>query len=287
MNPENCLSCKIPDPTCIPTGTYKTVQQFYDAGNQYGICGIQLMPGMTQQNPNAGPYYVGCYSLTGVNSTANVINWQLATLLNGQVPSGALYGNIRLVSASITAEFVGNTGTDQGFAVGYWFAPVDDDQNDITTLNQAMQSPYSQTFPIRNGCRVLWRPKDNEDLEFINHGSPALQDDPLKDRPVIGILCGGLATGSQIIFTITCNWEAIPRTTSTSLVNAQSSPTNIDWINKGLKWGQNIVNMISPLYQANSAFRANASQLMGAVARNYLTGVNILSTTNKLARLTM
>jgi hypothetical protein len=227
--------------------------------NAGGMACIQLAVG--QETANAA----GSYRTVTGGSTSAAIAYNAYVSIPSQAAAKTIYSKLRPVSAQLSIENLGNTATDGGQVIGCWYP--DGNASGPTTIGQVLANPYAERFPLRNGCRVLWRPRDNRDWEFME-AAPATGTGP--DRPIICIYVFNATPGQVVGFSYDINWEGIPITGNTTLVQASESPTNSKWAEEAMQWGQKLMDKVQPLFESNSPFRQAAEQFAATKAKAYL-----------------
>jgi hypothetical protein len=219
-DPENVVGSKIPDPIGVPTGVFQlTADLTYPVGAN-GDFAISVFP-------QGGNFYIST-----TNTAAGTITWSAALALAGKATASTIYDGVRVVSGIMKVEFVGNSLYDQGQILGTWL-PHGDGATTFTTFNVAQSNAYSQTFPLRNGCYVLWRPEDNSDLEF-GQGSFVGNSNSL-----LIWATGAYATvPPQLRVRIVLNYEGVAEYDTTNFITTTTTIPSISDINDVMLWAQ-------------------------------------------------
>lgn len=250
-NPDICVGCKIPDPfTCIGTGTFRlsTDFAFTTVAANNGNYAIEF-------DPNSMMYAAGNSATTGGVFTYSTAN------MPGLALSQQLYSQWRVVSAYVQVYYTGTTMNDSGTLIGYWTQGNTSTPNAST--NSAMQIARSQVQPLKVGCRVMYLPMDNSDIQFNNANSFGGVS-----RPRIGFAAFGLTTGQSVQVRIVANYEGIAASDVTDFIKTESSPTRMDQFLQAMKFGQSVVNTVIPLVGGWSQVANTAAQLLGAGLTN-------------------
>lgn len=255
-SPEVTPGGKVPDLCTFPTGTY---QLTYDAvigpnatGNAYGfsLCPSMQVPIRTFSNDLPG----GAMGQTS-------IEWPSKTAILG------VYDQYRPVSCEIYLEYIGSTFSDQGYVI---LSLIPRGNPVPTTVDTFLALPYTRTYPLREGARVVWKPQDNTDFEF-----KSVLNTQLNNFPTIAILAVGMApAASQSISAkvrVVTNYEGIPKSDTSTLVNAAASPIDLGALQRAMNFGSDIYNSFSPfLNNVANKFAPQVAQLMGGAATHLL-----------------
>lgn len=264
QNPD-VSGAKVPDLTAIPTGTFMQSNEFAITTTGDGVYSIAVQPGS----------YGGVYWTTA-SSAASVITYGGATGFPSAPTVQGLYNFVRPVSGYIDVEFIGSTSNDQGQCCAYIFKPNANGTVTPTgvgsllvpnTFAGATSMAYSNTYPLRNGLRILYRPFDNSDFEFQRSDVASTLAFP----PIMGIFISGAANTAQVArVRMHFNYEGIPRADTTSFVQASSSPIDLSALSQAMKWGQEAAGKIVPLFGGwNGALNA-ATSLASSMISNRL-----------------
>jgi hypothetical protein len=111
--------------------------------------------------------------------------------------------------------------------------PHGDGATTFTTFNVAQSNAYSQTFPLRNGCYVLWRPEDNSDLEF-GQGSFVGNSNSL----LIWATGAYTTVPPQLRVRIVLNYEGVAEFDTTNFITTTTTIPSISDINDVMLWAQ-------------------------------------------------
>lgn len=237
LDPENYPGCKVPDLVTAPSGTFQVTfdQTLATTGTGDGVS-VVLSPayGTSSATPNASNgYTLGVFqnvAAGGVYSTATYYNPSNYTAVQG------LYESLRPVSAVLYAEFIGNTLNDAGQIVMGWrpSAPVGGNQYTpvARSFTDLQAQPFTRTIPLRNGAKVLWKPEDNSSLEFTQFG-----DKGIAWPPVIYVGTVGQPVSTTFLrIRAVINFEGLPLTDTTTLVNAAPSPVQLGEVQQAFSW---------------------------------------------------
>jgi hypothetical protein len=209
LDPEDKPGAKIPDLVNAPSGTFQltadTVVTVITAGDGLSFEAFGNPFGANQWQ-------------TGTNVVAGAAYTYTPFSFTGTAGAIAIYAQVRVVSAILLAEFTGSTAADSGQVCGCLFfrgtpAPA--------TFQALQGQPYSKTVPAREGLVVRYKPFDNLDMEFTNGTSVA-------QFPYMIVSTAGMAVGASMRFRYVVNFEGIPKTDTSTFVNAAPSPVNLN-----------------------------------------------------------
>lgn len=151
---------------CIPDGTHGvgcfTLKQIgtLSTGTTGTVFGIAI-------NANPSALFYTDSGNTSASATING-NWGQSTALN---TVGSQYDQARVTSMGLKIVYVGNTINDQGTIIVGQVAP----KIALGTLNGdglttfAASSQYYETYPLRSGAIVTWRPTEMDDMSNFNN----------------------------------------------------------------------------------------------------------------------
>lgn len=252
LYPEYTPGQKIPDLCSFPTGTF---QLSYDsvisttAGDAFNF---SFVP-----NINA-PLTLQTNAVVGGPFGASInIDWPSKAAVQ------AAYKAYRPVSAELYIEYIGTSLNDSGYAIGY----LSNRQNGnpafaAQTVAGVLALPYTRTYPLRNGCRVVWKPEDNADFEFQD----VIQNNVY---PFIGVCVAG-ATSTTAVVKVRClaNFEGLPRSDTLDLVNASASPINLGQLQEAFQAGSNPYSSFSSFSESVGRFMPDQMPTALSLASN-------------------
>ena len=266
--PEDGEGSKVPDLTAIPTGTVQTFQEnilttLTDSDGS-GRLAVWFSPYEATAAGNGPHVNFATAASSGVFTYNN-------TLINSWNALQVLYSSYRVVSAVLKVDFIGTTSQDNGVLTGIWNEPTVGIIPASATsagapgnANNFLNAPYAESYPFRNGIRILWRPSDNQDVEFLGANSSSNSG-----RPGIGFCLTGVTPAvSSCHMTLIVNWELIPSVSTVSVIHASSSPVNPSWVNDAMVWGQTVSDKIQPLFNAESPYTKSINQFAASAATN-------------------
>lgn len=272
LDPENFLGAKVPDLVSAPSGTFQITFDWTVPTTAGDGVGAVLSPsfGTSSTTPNASNgYTLGIFQ----NSTAGTV-YSTTSYQNpaSYVAVAALYESLRPVSAVMYAEFIGNTLNDAGQIVMGWVPSQPSTGNQFTlaalTFSQLQMLPFTRTYPLRNGGKILWKPEDNSTLEFVPTGSKNAFWLP----SIFFATVGQPASTTMMRIRAVINFEGIPGTDTTTLVNAAPSPIRLEELSQAFSYmSQPYSNLLPFLSGVASAYAVPA-------------GVGLLNTGVNLAR---
>lgn len=294
LDPENNLA-RIPDDNCYKSSVFQVVTMAEITTQTDGSAGYMFSP--QPINPTTTNYSATLIG-TAIETTATVGVWGTTTTVTP--PSSATVlatmNAARVVSGCICAEYVGDTNTDAGTIC---CLPIFRGESAPNRLSVAETFAYNQSYPLRNGCRMLYRPMDNGDLEYhgptdasswasgaygINlvggTGLPKNSDPNLERAPVCFCIMVSGATASKKVLRVRAvfNYEGIPLLASLGLFAAKKEESNPTVLASAmnaassLPWGdvwQGVGGTLGKIGQemAQSAF-SSATSMAGAALLN-------------------
>jgi len=245
--PEYTPGTKVPDLCTFPTGTF---QLTYDATFATVGAGDGFLFGFS-------PSINGPMSYSNNAAAGGSFGVPVSVAWNSKTAVQAAYLSYRPVSAEIYVEFIGSTFADQGYVVG-WMNPRDATAVVLNnrTVAQVLALPYTRTYPLRNGIRVLWRPEDNTEFEFKN----SITD---YSFPNIGIMLVGAALATTAIkLRAVCNYEGIPAADTFDLVNSAPSPVDLNQLQQAFNFASNPYTAFSSFVESSGRFVPTSQQLL-------------------------
>lgn len=254
--PETTPGGKVPDLCTFPTGTFQLTYDTTIGPNGTGDAyGFSLFPSMQ------APIATFSNALPNGAMAFSAVEWPSKAAIIG------VYDQYRPVSAEIYLEYIGSTFKDQGYVI---LALIPRGGIVPTTIATFMALPYTRTYPLREGARVIWKPQDNADFEFKNVllGTASL-------FPTIAILAVGMepAAGQSISakIRVVANYEGIPKSDTSTLVNAAPSPIDLGALQRAMNYGSDIYNSFSPfLNNVANKFAPSIANLVGGAATHLL-----------------
>jgi len=200
----------------------------------------------------SGSIEISSNTTAGGALTWNNTNWGSAAAVQ------ALYGQARPVSGEIYAEFIGSTLNDQGYICAF---QIPRNGSIPTTIAGILALPYTRTYPLREGVRVLWKPEDNRDMEFIATNSSGTY-------PSVGFIAVGLAgVATQpncLKLRLVFNFEGIPLSDQSTLVNASPSPIDLSSLERASRWGSDLYSNFMPFTLSRPNLGAAVSSVLGS-----------------------
>lgn len=253
QDPENNPGAKIPDMVTFPS---TTAQLTWDttlapATGGDGVAAI-LWPALG--SPDAAtvmPIITGTNNTTPGSVYTWIGNlWPKATALRG------LSDSYRPVSACIYAEFIG-ASTNDGGQICMGIVPrsgaftMAAKEALVSGFNTGAAQSFTKTVPLRNGAIVMWKPQDNQDLEYKD-----CQDNTanLHDLPFIFICTAGQSPSASLRLRFICNFELIPTTDTASIINPTQSVSNLGQLESAMNWASHAYNNMSMFVSTVSPF---------------------------------
>lgn len=296
IDPENNMG-RIPDPSTWKSSVFQIVENFDLTTASDGAVALVFSP--TPVTPTStGFQHVITSTNTEASGAQGVWLTQTASTAVSSSAVGTNFRNWRVVSGCICAEYIGDTSTDAGTIC---CLPIFRGQTAPTNMTVATAAAFNQQFPLRNGCRMLYRPLDNGDLEYFGGGdaanpgislggvaygmwsaagvtAPASGSPEGERTPVAFCVFINGATASKKVARVRCvfNYEAIPLQASLGLFSTLHEPTSRSAIDFGmdfmaqLPWGeawQGVAGTAARVGQemAQSAFAAGTSMVGNAL----------------------
>jgi hypothetical protein len=237
----------------VPTGTFQITQDITIATGASGDATFSLDLG-------AMFYYVNA-----TNAAAGTITWSAPVALSGKANAQAIFSTIRPVSAVIYSEFVGATGYDQGQVCLDW-SP----RNIVPIANVVFtgitSSSFSQTFPVRNGGRILWRPADNRDLEFNPYNAATY--------PSLTVWASGMNSAAPVgvlRVRLCINYEGIATNETSDFVNSAGPAPKVTDLDAAIGWSRTLTDKITPLFGVMSDAFSKGAQIASDVNWSRIT----------------
>jgi len=287
-DPENISGIKVPAMCGAPTGTYQVTYETItavDANGHYAICAFP------QGALGGGAAGIGAVSVSTATDAAGVITWGNGFQPLGTQSSSTIYRQVRAVSACLKLEYIGNTSQDAGIIIGGW-SPYHGDNTTVTanvpagarpaSTVLAMGTSYTQTYPLRNGSCITWRPQDEQAFEFQQNNLAISHDGNW--ATIWAVITGG-TPGQNFKYRLTINYEGLPLGDSANFLNTAIQPSNHSWLEAAAEWAQGLGDKIYPLFNSTDPMIAKARQLAGAYAANYLNNRVIQPTRQRFIEL--
>lgn len=239
LEPESAQGSKVPDEIGYPTGTFQlTAQGTLTTGATGGdTCGISFSPivGFV----TTGGYPIVTYNSTTANSMSNATNidWGSKNAVT------AAFMATRPVSAVLEVSFIGSSSNDQGRLTAGTSFVGSGNTSPGNSWNTWANMPGMSTWPAKNGARVLWKPLDNTNFEFLSPSNSALAV-----YPQCFVACTGIPFNTtNFMWRVTCNFEAIPTSDTFDLVETKPSPVNLQSLQRAFEWAQEATSNVRPL----------------------------------------
>lgn len=254
--PELFPGAKVPDLCSFPTGTFQLTKDLILTSPAVGDCaGVFNIGGIAAGN---GPYTFSNAAVGGAITVATS-DWSSSAAIQ------AAYGQFRPVSQEIYAEFIGSSFADQGYLVT--FLLPDNTGLSGNTPTGILALPYTRTYPLREGCRITWKPQDNRDFEFLGIASAF-------GGPNFGFaVVGAVASTAVLKVRFVSNYEGTPKSDQSTLVNASPSPTDLGLLSKAMDYGKDIYSSFSSFASSIPNLGISTENVISSV-RNLANGVN-------------
>lgn len=247
IDPEFTIGAKCPGPTGVPTGTYQLTSDFTASTDASGYYGLAVNPMVFYSSATAPGAYVPS------TSTAGVATWAGNIYLGNATTAYNLYDSFRVVSGCLKVEYIGNTSVDSGLCVGFWDSPTIGANTasalqtymntNYASTSTALSLAYNESYPLRHGQCITWRPLDYSDWDFVDNGS-AHVNCPLIGFQIIGAPVSTACLKVRIIF----NYEAVGRNDTLNLINMSTNPgESSDTIRQAATWGSSQSDKVRPL----------------------------------------
>jgi len=259
LNPELCTGVKIPDIVAFPSGTFQVVQDgTLPCGTGGDSVGLLFLPIVGNQS-TIYPIQTFKGTSTGSISVGTSVNWPG---VNGIV---GVYGSFRPVSAMVELEFIGASSADQGMMLGSLYPSANHNVAPVS-WDLAMAKPNTEVVPVRNGIKILWKPEDSSDFQFVNEAAVSLGTLP-HYYPQLFVAATGLVASSSVIrYHVVCNFEALPNTDSVNLAHTDPSPYDASQLRAAFEWAAQVGNNIFTLYQNAGPYLAAAGGIASRIA---------------------
>lgn len=298
MDPENHV-CRVPDLNCYKTAVYQIVENFELTTAADGATGFVFIP--TPTTPTSTGFQ---HAIQGTSTEASGAQgiWltQTAFAATSATSVGSSFRNWRPTAGCLCAEYIGDTQTDAGTIC---CLPLFRGQTAPIKMIDAVTLDGNMQFPLRNGCRMLFKPLDNGDLEFHGGGDPAnpaigiggasygmysaagvttpASGSPVGERTPVAfcIMISGAKVSTKLLrIRAVFNYESVPNYASLGLFSTVSEPSNPSVVAQAmnvastLPWGeawQGLAGTAGRIGQelAQQAF-AGATNMAGAALLN-------------------
>jgi hypothetical protein len=245
LNPAMVMGVRIPDVNMVPTGTFQLTSDLILPTGTSGDLAVVV-----------NPQYAN-YNLAATNPSSGNITWGPGTGFAGKASALAIYQAARVVSASLSFQWIGNTLYDAGLNAGTWF-PRTENALTITSFGTWMTSPYVSYTPLRDGMEVLYKPQDNQDFEFTSFANGG---------PTIGIWASGLVptsgggSAAPVKVRIVVNYEGIAATDTNNFVSTRSEISQPEKIAQAASVVESAYDLVRPF---TSSLRSGAIDLVNS-----------------------
>jgi len=255
MDPENHPGVRVPDMVTFPSSTFQLTADFsMTPGVAAGVYGdgvvCILEPNLGYGAGNWAPIRYGTNTVAGGVYAFNNKYWLKEANIR------ALFDSYRPVSATMYAEYAGNSVTDSGtICMGIIPRDAGTDANLIGQFSLAQAQSYTKTIPLRNGAVVTWKPQDNKDLEYKD-----IQDTTQADHhfPSIFIATEGMsasaANNCNVRIRCIVNYEALPTTDTFSVLGTEKSVSHTAKLESAMNWASEAYNNMSAFVTTISPF---------------------------------
>lgn len=295
IDPENILS-RIPDLSSYHTAVYQIVENFTLTTAADGATGFVFMP--TPVTPTSTGFQ---HAIQGTSTEASGAQgiWLTQTAFPAVQSASVVanFRNFRVTGGCLCAEYIGDTQSDAGTIVA---VPLFRGQVAPISVDEAVALAFNMQFPLRNGCRMIYRPLDNGDLEFFGGGdaanpgiglvgisygmwsaagvtTPTAGASPEGERTPVGfcIMVNGAKASTKLLrIRAVFNYESVPKASSLGLFSTERAPADPGVIAQAmnvassLPWGeawQGVAGTAGRIGQemAQAAF-AGATNMAGA-----------------------
>lgn len=246
INPEMALGAKVPDEIGYPTGTFQLeAHGTLNCGTGGDSCAVFVIPSCsTLSTTGAAPIFTA----TGGTTVGNLGTWT-GSHWNARASVMALYGEVRPVSAVLEVSYIGSTANDAGQITAgcTYIRGAGNTKYQGATFNDLSLQPDMEIWPSKNGVRVVWKPLDNSNFEFSDF-SDTTTNGTYSKIPALSVAITGIPfTGNQYMYECVVNFEGVPNTDMTSLVNTEPSPISLDSVRRAFEWAQQAGNNVRPL----------------------------------------
>jgi len=223
LDPESVEGAKIPDLVAFPSGTFQLTHNGVLTTGTGGDSVAVLMKPIVGNTSLTNEYPIVTFNGTSAGSISLPVNvsWTAYTAVT------SAFGLFRPVSASLELYFIGNSTADAGRIVGTCFAAL---AATPTTYSGVQQLTDTEEWPMREGMKVLWKPLDETNLEYVAKGGGYSSG---AQYPWLLIAVTGLPSATtSMAYRVVCNFEAIPTAGYYDLVETSASPYNPNALRK-------------------------------------------------------
>lgn len=245
MDPENHPGCRVPDMVTIPSSTFQFVYDDIISPTGTGD-GIQVLINPVNYGGSTvadRPIQIWANTTPGgAYAAVKQINWVQGATING------LFDQYRPVSGVLYVEFIGNSTADSGEVSMGWLPRIEAASSPIAALGtnfaSVVQQSFTKTIPLRNGAVVMWKPQDNQDLEYARDGT-AYNASGTNYWPSIFAATSGQQTASAVRIRAVFNYEAIPTSNTALFLSPETSRADLTQLEKAFNWTAGAYNNLS------------------------------------------
>jgi len=270
-HPKQGADCKIPDATGVETGTIQLIFRESTTVGSGGMSGLKIVSPYPNKMLNS---QISPASTTGYNYQTLAPSQTDSTFLQwgagGSIPftnnaahsfealNEVLEANadsVRIVSAEISAVSEGTSLTNKGELIGFVepFDEVKTPAGALPTVGQLKNHYTSSYIPINSdkGIRARWYPVEAKGRSYKEFVSPKLTNIDTQPQPTtfnmrnafprfdLGVVTNGAEVGNVIQYEVVVNYEFIPISNNTNIVQRSPSPTDVMEESMVLNWVQN------------------------------------------------
>lgn len=248
LDPFHYKGVKVPDLSTDPSACFSILDRLTLTIPATGVAGLVFGVSLSGNSPNYTPAGGLVPSQTGVtlpytyghqlNTAATaatlypagtaVTNLSLANFNSGTSTVAQLFGNVRLVSFGVRIVFTGTALNAQGKVTLARAARntyrLTDLANGGLTLAKVQKIPDSVvvSVPVQGGGYVCYKPSDYTSFDYVSTtASTAAESGNLGNE--IFVIVDGAVSGQTFFVEAVWNFEGLPNTNATSLLDSQPS----------------------------------------------------------------
>jgi len=208
MYPGSNTGIKIPDFNLYPTVTAHTEREgtFSCSATGNGGMLVRLHAGRGPGNADGAGGAIDIQDPT-TTSDAAFTYLALQNVRANPAAFAASYKYVRLVSASLEVQFVGNDNQNSGRIVQGVLVKDEYIAANFVSFNQILAARDNMTSNVEGGAYCRYRPVDESSFDFVDVASTAGAEN--QGAFIIAVNASG--AGAPFRYKLSCNWECIIR----------------------------------------------------------------------------
>lgn len=212
-DPFRVVGAKIPDVGAQPSITFSSTYRWTQTVDANGVVGARVIP-----SSFGAISYIASYTSTSA-TTWNFTN--VTADPSGVLANDNMFVGARIVSCGLAVEYAGTSLDNKGLFTGA-FQPSTDSTGltSVTAManyNGAIQIPVNKS----RGIMAVYKPTDYDSFNYIKPSTSAAG--AAERDGTLNVVGTGMTPNAQVVFVIKTNYEAIPTTSTFSLIQPSSS----------------------------------------------------------------